>query len=214
MFHYTPTSASWLSAIESYFAKLTKRRLKRGVLRSLVDLQAAIKRFLAETNENPEPFIWRANPDKIIAAVKREYQALDSSLALTQRLSAAFRSKKRRSRLSFETIRCDGSKPILQKSDGKAAWRQVAAKPFAVDQYRDRDGIFFLDRYVIASFYVIAKGPAMDLILIIIILLFLFGGLGGGYYGYSHYGAGGGIGIFGVILIVVVVLFIFRRGRV
>ena len=72
---------------------------------------------------------------------------------------------------------------------------------------------FFLDRYIIASFYVIAKGTAMDLILIIIILLFLFGGLGGGYYGYSHYGAGGGIGIFGVILIVVVVLFIFRRGR-
>ena len=107
----------------------------------------------------------------------------------------------------------NGSKPILQKSDSKPALRQVAATPFAVDQYRCRGGIFFLDRYIIASFYVIAKGTAMDLILIIIILLFVFGGLGGGYYGYSHYGAGGGIGIFGVILIVVVVLFIFRRGR-
>ena len=78
VFHYTPTSASWLNAIEGYFAKLTKRRLKRGVFRSLVDLQAAIKRFLAETNENPKPFIWRANPDKIIAAVKRGHQVLDS----------------------------------------------------------------------------------------------------------------------------------------
>ena len=78
IFHYTPTSASWLNAIEGYFAKLTKRRLKRGVFRSLVDLQAAIKRFLAETNENPKPFIWRANPDKIIAAVKRGHQVLDS----------------------------------------------------------------------------------------------------------------------------------------
>ena len=29
---------------------LTKRRLKRGVFRSIVELQAAIKRFLAETN--------------------------------------------------------------------------------------------------------------------------------------------------------------------
>ena len=78
VFHYTPTSASWLNAVEGYFAKLTKRRLKRGVFRSLVDLQAAIKRFLADTNENPKPFIWRANPDKIIAAVKRGHQALDS----------------------------------------------------------------------------------------------------------------------------------------
>ena len=49
VFHYTPTSASWLNAVEGFFAKLTKRRLKRGVFRSLVELQAAINRFLAET---------------------------------------------------------------------------------------------------------------------------------------------------------------------
>jgi transposase len=41
VFHYTPTSASWLNAVEGFFAKLTKRRLKRGVFRSLVDLQTA-----------------------------------------------------------------------------------------------------------------------------------------------------------------------------
>ena len=77
-FHYTPTSASWLNAVEGFFAKLTRRRLKRGVFRSLVDLQAAIKRFLAETNDNPKPFVWTADPDKIIAAVRRGYQVLDS----------------------------------------------------------------------------------------------------------------------------------------
>ena len=74
--HYTPKSASWLNAVEGFFAKLTKRRLKRGVFRSLVDLQAAIKRFLAETNAAPRPFVWTANPDKIIAAVRRGYQVL------------------------------------------------------------------------------------------------------------------------------------------
>ena len=31
VFHFTPTSASWLNAVESFFAKLTKKRLKRGV---------------------------------------------------------------------------------------------------------------------------------------------------------------------------------------
>ena len=77
-FHYTPKSASWLNAVEGFFAKLTKRRLKRGVFRSLVDLQAAINRFLAETNNNPKPLVWTADPDKIIAAVRRGYQVLDS----------------------------------------------------------------------------------------------------------------------------------------
>ncbi|MBL6599636.1 MAG: IS630 family transposase, partial [Alphaproteobacteria bacterium] len=42
------------------------------------DLQAAINRFVAETNENPKPFTWTADPDKIIAAVKRGHQVLDS----------------------------------------------------------------------------------------------------------------------------------------
>ena len=77
-FHFTPTSASWLNAIEGLFAKLTKRRLKRGVFRSIVELQAAINRFLRETNDDPRPFRWTKDPDKIIAAVKRGHQALDS----------------------------------------------------------------------------------------------------------------------------------------
>ena len=78
MFHFTPTSASWLNAVEGFFAKLTRRRLKRGVFRSLTDLQAAINRFVAETNNDPKPFIWSANPNKIIAAVRRGHQMLES----------------------------------------------------------------------------------------------------------------------------------------
>jgi transposase len=78
-FHFTPTSCSWLNAVEGFFARLTNRRLKRGVFHSLVDLQAAINRFLAEQNESPKPFVWTADPDKIIAAVRRGHQVLDSS---------------------------------------------------------------------------------------------------------------------------------------
>lgn len=78
IFHFTPTSCSWLNAVEGFFAKLSKRRLKRGVFRSVVDLQATINRFVAETNNDPKPFTWTANPDKIIAAVRRGHQVLDS----------------------------------------------------------------------------------------------------------------------------------------
>jgi len=78
VFHFTPTSASWLNAVEGFFAKLARRRLKRGVFRSIVDLQAAINRFLRETNNHPKPFVWTADPDKIIAAVRRGHQVLGS----------------------------------------------------------------------------------------------------------------------------------------
>jgi len=77
-FHFVPTSCSWLNAVEGFFAKLSKQRLKRGVFRSIVDLQAAINRFVEETNQMPKPFIWTADPDKIIAAVRRGHQVLDS----------------------------------------------------------------------------------------------------------------------------------------
>ena len=77
-FHFTPTSSSWLNAVEGFFAKLSKRRLKRGVFRSVRELQAAIKRFLDETNNDPKPFTWTADPAKIVAAVKRGHQLLDS----------------------------------------------------------------------------------------------------------------------------------------
>jgi transposase len=52
-FHFTPTSASWLNAVEGFFAKLTRRRLKRGVFRSVDELEAAIIRFVAENNDQP-----------------------------------------------------------------------------------------------------------------------------------------------------------------
>lgn len=77
-FHFTPTSCSWLNAVEGFFAKLAKRRLKRGAFHSLVDLQATINRFIADANQKPKPFTWSADPDNIIAAVKRGHQALDS----------------------------------------------------------------------------------------------------------------------------------------
>jgi len=77
-FHFTPTSASWLNAVEGFFGVLTKRRLKRGVFKSVVDLQAAINRYLVEHNQQSKPFIWTKDPEKIIAAVKRGHQMLDS----------------------------------------------------------------------------------------------------------------------------------------
>ena len=77
-FHFTPTSCSWANAVEGFFATLTRRRLQRGVFRSLVDLQAAINRYLGEHNRKPKPFVWTADPDRIIEKVNRWYQVIAS----------------------------------------------------------------------------------------------------------------------------------------
>jgi transposase len=77
-FHFTPTSASWMNAVEGFFSKLTRQRLKRGVFRSVVDLQAAINRYVAQTNADPRPFVWTADPRRVIAAVRRGKQVIES----------------------------------------------------------------------------------------------------------------------------------------
>ncbi len=74
VFHFTPTSCSWLNAVETFFSRLTRRRLKRGSFASLVELQAAIKRFVAETNGDPRPFVWTADPHGILDRVHRAQQ--------------------------------------------------------------------------------------------------------------------------------------------
>ena len=77
-FHFTPTSASWLNAVEGFFAKLTRRRLRRGVFASVVELQAAIHRYLAEANRAAKPFVWTADPNRIIDKVRRGKETLAS----------------------------------------------------------------------------------------------------------------------------------------
>jgi len=78
IFPFTPTSCSWLNAVEGFFAKLTKRRLKRGTFPSLVTLQQAINRFIEHHNQEPMPFTWKADPKAIIAAAKRGHQTLQT----------------------------------------------------------------------------------------------------------------------------------------
>ena len=56
-FHFTPTSSSWLNAVEGFFAKLTRRRLKVAILNSVAECEVAIGHFIAEHNRHEaKPF--------------------------------------------------------------------------------------------------------------------------------------------------------------
>jgi hypothetical protein len=65
------------SRSDGFFAKLFKRRLRRRAPLPR-RLAGAINRFLSGHNMQPKPFVWTDDPDRIIAALKRGHQVLDS----------------------------------------------------------------------------------------------------------------------------------------
>jgi transposase len=69
--HFTPTSASWLNLVERFFAKITEKRIRRGVFRSVAALEAAIREYLEHHNASPKPFVWTADADLILDRIKR-----------------------------------------------------------------------------------------------------------------------------------------------
>lgn len=76
-FHFTPTSASWLNAVEGWFAQLEKRALYRGVFSSVQDLKEELLRFINVHNRNmAKPFKWKKDAKVILAAVNRAKHAL------------------------------------------------------------------------------------------------------------------------------------------
>lgn len=77
--HFTPTGASWLNQVERFFAQITNRRIRRGVFRSVSELEQAIQDYLVTHNENPRPFIWSATADEIFRKIARLCEGISNS---------------------------------------------------------------------------------------------------------------------------------------
>lgn len=76
--HFTPTSASWLNLVERLFAELTQNRIRRGIFKSVAELEAVIVAYLAHRNSDPRPFTWTASVEKILAKVARAKEVLET----------------------------------------------------------------------------------------------------------------------------------------
>jgi len=74
--HFTPTSGSWLNMVERLFRDITENRLRRGVFRSVEELETAIHEYLALHNESPKPFIWTATHQDILGKVAKAKAAM------------------------------------------------------------------------------------------------------------------------------------------
>lgn len=67
--HFTPTSSSWLNLVERWFGEITRKRIRRGVFRSVPELVAAIEEYIRYHNEDPKPFVWTKRAEDIIKKV-------------------------------------------------------------------------------------------------------------------------------------------------
>ena len=64
--HFTPTSSSWLNLVERWFGEITRKRIRRGVFKSVQELTVAIEEYIRCYNEDPKPFVWTKRADDII----------------------------------------------------------------------------------------------------------------------------------------------------
>lgn len=79
VFHFTPTSASWMNQVEGFFSILTRRSLRRTSFPSKAALRRHIEAFLANWNENPTPFVWTKSPHRIV----RDHRKLIARISRT-----------------------------------------------------------------------------------------------------------------------------------
>lgn len=77
--HFTPTSSSWLNAVEGWFAQLERRSLYRGVFTNVAELKSELERFIkAHNSESAKPFKWTKPAANILASVERAEQCLQN----------------------------------------------------------------------------------------------------------------------------------------
>jgi transposase len=77
--HFTPTYGSWINLVERWFAEITNKRIRRGIFRSVKELEAAIREYLDIHNERPKPFVWTKTADEILASMARYAQRTHST---------------------------------------------------------------------------------------------------------------------------------------
>ena len=77
--HFIPTGSSWLNLVERWFAELTTKKLQRSAHRSVPDLEADIRAWLATWNAHPRPYVWVKTADQIMASLKRYCERINGS---------------------------------------------------------------------------------------------------------------------------------------
>jgi transposase len=77
--HFTPTGASWCNLVERIFGELTARKLRRGVHRSVNQLNTDIRDWLERWNDDPKPYVWTKTADEILESLASYCNTINAS---------------------------------------------------------------------------------------------------------------------------------------
>ena len=69
--HFTPTGSSWINQVERWFGYLTDQLIRRGVHKSVQALEADIRTWIENWNQNPRPFAWTKTAEEILDSLAR-----------------------------------------------------------------------------------------------------------------------------------------------
>lgn len=78
VFHFVPTSSSWLNLVERWLNQITQKQIRRGTFPSVSALVTAINKYIELTNANPKPFVWTATVQTILSKVNKANEVLDA----------------------------------------------------------------------------------------------------------------------------------------
>ena len=74
--HFTPTGSSWINQAGRWFGFLTDQMIRRGVHKSVQALEAGIRAWVENWNENPRPFTWTKTAEEILESLARYLQKI------------------------------------------------------------------------------------------------------------------------------------------
>src|SRR5215213_6571827 len=77
--HFTPTYSSWINQVERFFAYVTSDLLQRSDHRSVQALEADIRGWVKNWNDNPRPFIWTKTAEQILESLPRLLQRISGA---------------------------------------------------------------------------------------------------------------------------------------
>jgi len=69
--HFTPTHASWMNLVEVFFSIIERQAVRRGVFKSVKDLNTKLRAFIEGWNDRSHPFVWTKTAEQILAKANR-----------------------------------------------------------------------------------------------------------------------------------------------
>jgi transposase len=69
--HFTPTGSSWINQVERWFGYLTDQMIRRGAHKSVQALEADIRAWIENWNQDPRPFTWTKTAEEILDSLAK-----------------------------------------------------------------------------------------------------------------------------------------------